>query len=208
MFRIFTSGLIAALLSALAPAANPPEQEEVQNPEFRSWANYPKGTTVTTKTTSVSSFRGTDTTLVRVVVNELIEVGKNKLVLESRVTLTDSVGKTYEEEKSKMEVQKYFPLPRGTKKDDFGKWGFAKDVMAPGEPRVEGGTVKVPAGEYKAQAYTWSKKDRDGRDEVSYKVWLSECVPGLIVKKTSSSFIFESSNNSATEVIEVKKPKQ
>jgi hypothetical protein len=175
----------ALLIVATIALADP-----VENPEYTSWSKHKAGTSVTTKTSSkikdISSEVKTTT--------KLVEVGKDKLVLETE-TATVVNGMEFKAPGMKRDVQKSIDVPKPK---------AGEKAPAPGKPEgttEEGAeTLKIGGTEVKTKWYKYKSKTPTG--EVSGQTWMSEDVPGQLVKMEVTA----GDVKTTTEVIEFKKP--
>lgn len=183
----FASVAVLALAAGAAPA-----DDAIPNPEFTGWAKFKKGTFVTVKTTSVAA----GVTSEALSTTTLIEVGADKLVLEY-VTVSKFNGMEFKLPPTKREVTKTFTLPKGVKKDD---------VTPPmQEVATENGTetIKVGGTEYKAK---WTKtKVEIAGTTTEAKVWMSDAVPGTMVKMESTT-TGKITSTTTVELVEFKQP--
>jgi hypothetical protein len=156
-----------AALAALAALASPATAEEVEHPAYKSWARHPIGTYVTIRsvTTSLGSALTTTTTY------KLLELKADKAVLQVR-KVSDATGTTVESPTSSYDQQRMFPLFPGVKKEDVGK---------PANASMQGEeTLKLAGREIKTVWY--DTKGRGDAGETLTRTWLSEEVPGRLVK--------------------------
>jgi hypothetical protein len=169
----------------------------VNNPDYANWSKFPKGTSVTRVWTSVEPDGRTS------VVTEtltLVEVAADKVVLEVEY-ISDVPGATKFKTKPKsLEIAKTVPLPAGSKKAEFTT--KLPGTVAEGK---EAEAVKVPGGEFKAR---WFKTvaERGGK-RIEGKSWVSEEVPGRIVKvEETTSSQGKQLYTTVRKVVEIKKP--
>jgi hypothetical protein len=179
----------ALLVIVAGPAA---AQDKVDNPEFANWSKFKKGTSVTLK--SVSSFNNMSSEAS--ITSTLVEVGADKLVIE----MTSSVksgGMEFKGEPMKRDVTKTVTLPKELKKEDFAKG------KPPGTYEEGTETLKVGGMDVKAKWYKY-KADTDGT-KTEAKMWISEEVPGMMVKSemTTTGVV---STKTTMEITEFKKP--
>jgi hypothetical protein len=182
----------------VAPVALATAQDKVPNPEYTSWAAFPKGTGIRVKSTTAGI-----AALDKVFVTTLKELGADKLVLETVEEL--SLGGTGTP--TTREVPKEVSLPAGMTREQFAKgWGLigVSGTSTESPPA----TVTVPAGEYFARSVTWTGSAGFGTG--SSTTWLSDRVPGLVVKKVVSTTVVRgktvTTTRTATELVQVKKP--
>lgn len=198
--RHFRGSVIVAILFAAPTRA----AETVDNPEFTSWSSFPKGTRLTTKSTSTSSFRGRTDTTTTVRELELLEAGKEKITFEETVTFTDIVGQE-SKKTEKYELHKLTLLPYGMTVEQYTKWGYAL-LDQRGDPKTAEETIKVTGGEYKTKAYRLAKINDFERIHIEASVWMSDDIPGRVVKRITIDNCFETATRTELEVIKFKKP--
>lgn len=176
-----------ALVPAIAPA-----DETIANPEFASWSKFKKGTSVTLKMTTMAAGMNSETT----VTTTLIEAGADKLVIET-TSVANVAGMTIKSPPFKRDVQKTVMVPKGLKKEEL------QGGKPPGTVEEGTETVKIAGTEVKAKWYK-SKTDAGGTKTES-KIWMSEDVPGMMVKmEASTAGAFASTTK--MELVEIKKP--
>jgi hypothetical protein len=169
-----------------------PAQEMVENPEYSSWAKFPKGTTVRMK--SISTVNGKTSEVI--VTLTLLEAGPEKVLIES-VSTEIRKGKDFKTEPVKREIAKTIALPKGLTKEDFAA------TKPPGTTAEGSETLKVGDMELKVVWYKY-RAEVDGT-KIEGKRWVSNQVPGNIVKnEITSSGVFSSTLN--LELAEIKKP--
>jgi hypothetical protein len=180
---------LAAILTA--PASWPRAlAEEVEHPIYRSWARYPVGTTVTMR--SVADAPGTrpieTTTILR-----LVELTDEKAVVE-QVVVSDATGSKSESEPQRFSHRRMFPLLGDTKKEDIGK---PRDAVASGEERV-----RIGGRDY--QAVWFDTKGRTEAGEARTRIWLSDEVPGRLLKSVTE--VPAAQKTTTLELVEIKRP--
>lgn len=184
-------GLLVLTLLAIA-AANAVAQETLDNPEYATWKKYKKGTSITTKTTSVSAGQTAEI----LSTTTLVEVGDDKMVVEM-TGVTKAAGMEFKVPPTKRDIPKTYTLPKGTAKPD------ANAVKPPGTFDEGTETLKIAGVEMKTKWYKFKSETAGLKTES--KMWVCEDVPGSMVKMeatTSGTFASESK----IEVIEFKKP--
>lgn len=174
---------LALLFGAVASAQ---EKKTVENPMFANWAKFKAGATVVTKSTA--EFNGMKTAATTTM--KLVEVKSDELTVEiaseSEVMGKKSAGPAVKQViKKTLEIPAGAPVPTGAKP----------------EGTVEEGTetLKVGNTEIKAKWYKFKSKTPVG--DVEGQVWVSDDVPGNVVKMVSKSDKF----SSTTELTELKK---
>lgn len=160
---------IAALFALLLPAAVA-GAEEVDHPAYLSWAARPIGTRIAVRevTTNADKTRTTTTT-----VTTLVERDAEKVGLEL-VTTRDVTGTVVEDAPITFTIRRRFPLLPGIKKEDIGK---------PLNP-VARGTETVKAAGKEIRADWYETKGRNEISETLTRTWISNDVPGRLVKST------------------------
>lgn len=158
---------------APAPVPSAPPGESVENPQYASWAKFPPGTLIVQRTTSETE--GVEGKTVTTLTTKLIEVAPEFVKLESQSSSRRFDGHEETNPPGTFKVPRLLVLPTGMKKEDFGKPAGAKEQ---GEE-----AVAVAGREYKARWYTG--KDRNEGGEVSVKTWVSDEVPGTLLKSVS-----------------------
>jgi hypothetical protein len=186
---------LAHRLSALvliASIGSTAAQETIDNQEFTNWSKYPKGTSITLKTTSTTAGVSSEATIT----TTLVEVGSDKLVVEYAV-VTKSGGMEFKVPPTKRDVTKTITLPKGVEKP--------KDASGKPPGTYEDGTetLKVSGTEVKTKWYKY-KSEASGL-KMDGKIWMSDEVPGTLVRmemKTTGT----ATSETKTELVEVKKP--
>ena len=185
--RLLAAASLILLAGGIALA-----QEKVDNPEFANWSKFKKGTSVTLKSTSDVAGMTTESTIT----TTLVDVGTDKLVVEMS-TATKANGMEFKTPPIKRDVLKTIPLPEGVKKEEFAKG------KVPGTLEEGTETLKVAGKEYKTKWY--KTKTSAGGMNIEGKIWMTEEVPGMVVKMESSTkgaVAFKTT----LEVTEFKKP--
>jgi hypothetical protein len=188
--RVHRTAAVAALL--LLTGGLVTAQEMLPNQEFTDWSKFKKGTSVTLKTTSDAGGMKSEVVLTTTVV----ETGADKLVLETTST-TKVNGMEFKAPAVKRDVPKTVPLPPGIKKEDFTA------TKPPGTYEEGAETVKIAGAVYKSKWYK-SKFEMD-KTKVESKMWLSEDVPGRLVKG-ETTVTGPVNVTTKMEVTEIKKP--
>jgi hypothetical protein len=159
-------------LVVLAAAAPLVSAQDVANPYYKFWSKWKPGATVTYKETTKlsgpaagSAPEGTD---VKTVTYKLLEVNDEKVVVETRVTQQENFG--YVESAPTKHI-----YPAKMSKALLQE--LIEETGAKGTPA----TLKVGDKEVKVTAITGSMKKTG--EEVNFKIWLSDEVPGGIVKR-------------------------
>ena len=174
---------LALLFGAVASAQ---EKKTIDNPEFANWSKFKAGASTTLKMTN--EFNGTKS--VTTMINKLAEVKADTLTIETESEV-ELMGKPFKAPVQKREVKKTVevpadaPVPKGDKPEGTTEEGTE--------------TVKVGAAEVKTKWYKYKAKTTAG--EISGQVWMSDEVPGQLVKMVSTGDKF----SSTLELTEFKK---
>jgi hypothetical protein len=168
-------GLMVAVVLVGTVSVASAEDKKIDNPEYGYWAKYKPGTTSKLKMTNEFGGNKTATTIV----TKLVEVKDDKLVVEME-TETELMGKPFKAPPQKRDVPKVFEV----------KEGQPKPPMIGGKPEgtTEEGTetVKVGGTEVKTKWYKY-KTRVEALGETNGQVWMSDEVPGSLVKMTTKS---------------------
>ena len=185
--RIF--GVASLMVFVIAAAA---AQEKVDNPEFANWSKHKKGTAVTLKVTTDFGGMNTESRFT----TTLVDVQPDKVVLETTGVSTVN-GMEIKAPSMKRDVPKEVILPASVKKEDYTA------QKPPGTFEQGEETVKVAGGEFKAKWY--KTKSSAAGNEVESKSWMSDDVPGRVVKLESATK-GAAAIKTKMELVEVKKP--
>jgi hypothetical protein len=159
------------VLVVAAPPASAGDQ--VANPYYKFWSKSKPGATVvlkeTTKLSGAAAASAPEGADVKTVTYKLAELNDEKAVVEARVTQKEDFG--YVESAPTRHI---YPakMSKAVLEDLLAETG-AKGVAA---------TLKVGDKELKVMALTGTMKKKGG-EEVDFKTWLSDEVPGGIVKR-------------------------
>ena len=185
----------ASALSAvlLILAAGPGlAQESVENGEFTSWSKFKKGTSITTKMTSTAAGMSSEITMTIT----LADVAADKVVLE-QAGVTKAMGMEFKMPAVKRDVPRTVALPKGAPKPP-----------APGskpEGTYEEGTETLKVGGTEVKAKWYKVKNEMGGVKSDAKMWISEDVPGMMVKMEATTTGAVASETKL-ELLELKKP--
>lgn len=167
---------LAALVAVLAVATAATAADKVDNLEYAYWSKFKAGTTVVLKMTTEANgmkFGATITT-------KLVEAKDDKLVMETTSVSTVN-GMEFKGEPMKRDVPKQLEKPAPGVDPKTGK----------PEGTTEEGKEKVKVGgtEYECKWYKFKSKQKlpTGEEEVEGQIWMSEDVPGQLVKMTSKT---------------------
>lgn len=167
-----------AVAVALTPAAFAADEKKVENPEYKMWSKYKADTTVTMKMSSDAGGAKFESTIT----NKLVEVKDDKVVVETE-SASKVNGMEFKAPAQKREV------PKEVEKDKLPK-GFDPKSDKP-EGTTEEGKEKVKIGgtEYECKWYKFKSKQKlpTGDEEVEGQIWMSDDVPGKMVKMTSKA---------------------
>jgi len=162
-----------AVVLTLATAASG-QDETVDNPKYKFWAGHKKGTTATYD--EVTTYTGVEKESVpggkevKVIVYELLNVSKDKVVVKTTVTEEEYLGWVEHAPTKTIYLSKIKKAHLEAVFQEFG----AKDA---GEE-----TVKVGKEEIKCKVLSGTQKKED--TTITYKLYYSDSVPGGIVKRT------------------------
>jgi hypothetical protein len=166
-----------AVLVLLVTAPLRAEEVMVPNPFYKFWAgSQPGATAVHLEKTKLSGPEGKELpggVDEKRIVYKLVEVDKDRVVVQMTVTERDHLGYVeaaptkhiYPAKIEKARLERILLEDAGRTGEETVKVGD-KDIKA----RTTGGIIKVPDGE-----------------EVEFKLWLSEEVPGMIVKQVRTA---------------------
>jgi imidazole glycerol phosphate synthase subunit HisF len=178
-------------LAVLALAVSAARAEDVANPEFASWAKHKKGTSITMKT--VTSTGGMNIEILAT--TTLLEVGADKVTVET-ATVSKINGMEFKAPGAKREIAKTVTVPGGTPKVD-------PKAKPPGT--VEDGTETVKVGGVEIKAKWFKAKVDVAGNKTESKTWMSDDVPGLMVKMEATT-TGAATSSVKMELIEFKKP--
>lgn len=163
--RPAAAALAALVVYVALPAA---AGELVPNPDYVYWSKFKKGTSVSYKTAGKAGIMSVNS----VSTQTLVEVGGDKIVLELTTT-QEGVAKPFTTTRS---APKMVELPAGMSKKDS-----AAEKERPAGTTAEGTEVlKVAGREYKTRWYRYATDA--GGDKLEGKLWLSDEVPGKVVR--------------------------
>lgn len=162
-------------LAALVVAAGSCRAEPVENPEFKNWSQFKAGATATLKTES--EFNGMKSEIV--ITNKLVEVGADKLVLET-TTVSKFNGMEFKQPPTKRDVTKTIDLPKAA-----GDKPTAKPEKPEGTTEEGTETLKIDGKDVKTKWVKFKNKTPDG--DVEGQTWTSDDVPGMVVKNVTKT---------------------
>lgn len=183
--RLAYSASVAALVLAIggAPA------DEIPNPEFVNWSKFKTGTSVTQKGTSRVGNMATEFTMTAT----LVEVGADKLVIESSGAVRLFGGDV-----------KVEPIRREVTKSAVPEPGAPKDGKPAGT--FEEGTETLKIGETEVKARWFKFRSESDGVKTEGKTWVSDDVPGLVVKQDMTRVSGVITATDKTELVAFKKP--
>jgi hypothetical protein len=159
-------------LVAAAPLVSG-QDEKVANPYYKFWSKSKPGATAvlreTTKLSGAAAASAPEGTDVKVVTYKLTELNDERAVVETRIRQREDFG--YVESAPTRHI-----YPAKMSKD------VLEDLLKETGARGVAATLKVGDRELKVMALTGTIKKKGG-EEVEFKTWLSDAVPGGIVKR-------------------------
>jgi hypothetical protein len=164
------------------------------NADYANWSRFPVGTVVRRKAvTSSETGTGTTTSVETFTLKSLTDA---EAVVERQNTTERSDGSYRAENPPEPRTYpRQFALPPGMTAADFARPALAA------EPAGEE-TITVLGKAYKASVFTWTDGTESGPMHV--KVWLSDEVPGRILRQTMT--LPKLKNKTEDEVIEIRRP--
>jgi hypothetical protein len=167
-------------------------REQVENPQYKSWATFPKGTTVVLRSVTRADGHPAVTTTTRTYT--LLDLTDAEAVIEMRARTQRYDGVEINNPPEKLTVPKRIALPPGVSKTEFEK-------PAGGDEQGEE-TVTVGGKEYKTRFSR--SRGRNEAGEVLGQVWSSDAVPGGLVKSVTRTPGV--GKTTTIELVEVKTP--
>jgi hypothetical protein len=166
--------MILILLTVASARAQDPQQEMVDNPHYQYWRTHKPGSTVvhheTTKVTAAESSEAPDE---KRIAYKLLEADDKRVVVEMVVTVKEPLGYV-------QDAPTRYIFPAKVPKKDL-----ERHMQITGATTGED-VVKCQDKELKVKTQTGTIKEPDGA-EVAYKLWLSDEVPGSVVKKIQTT---------------------
>jgi hypothetical protein len=160
-----------AALSLLAASASVAQEEMVDNPYYKFWASSKPGATSVrleqTKLSGADGKLGSDGVDEKRIAYKLIEVNKDRAVVEMVVTEKDLLGFI-------QAAPTRYIYPAKLKKAQLER------IHTDGKAGED--TVKVAGKEMKTKTITGVIKGAADGEQIDFKLWLSDEVPGSIVK--------------------------
>jgi hypothetical protein len=176
MVRFLRRALPLVALVAAVPLVG--AQEQVTNPYYKFWSKSKPGATAvlkeTTKLSGAAAASAPEATDVKTVTYKLAELDNDKAVVETRVIQQEDFGFV-----ESAPTRHIYPakMSKAALEEFLAETG-AKGVAA---------TIKVGDKEMKVMALTGNMKKKG--EEVEFKIWLSDAVPGGIVKRQRTTKI-------------------
>ena len=165
-----------AVLVAAAPLLRA-EDQQVANPYFKFWSKSKPGATVvlkeTTKLSGAAAASAPDGIDVKTVTYKLAELNDDKAVVETRVTQQEDFG--YVESAPTRQI---YPAKMSK--------AVLQDLLEETGAKGEAGTLKVGDKELKVMVLAGNLKKKGG-EEVEFKIWLSDEVPGAVAKRVRTT---------------------
>jgi hypothetical protein len=162
------------VLVAAAPLVN--AQDLVANPYYTFWSKSKPGATAvlkeTTKLSGAAAASAPEGTDVKTVTYKLAELTPEKAVVEARVLQQEDFGFV-----ESAPTRHIYPAKMSK--------AVLADLLAEAGAKGVAATLKVGDKELKVMAITGTLKK--GNEEVAFKTWLSDQVPGGIVKRVRTT---------------------
>jgi hypothetical protein len=169
--------VLALSVLAVAAASAAGAEEQVANPYYKLWSKSKPGATAvlkeTTKLSGAAAASAPEGTDVKVITYKLAEINDKKAVVEARVIQEEDFGFV-----ESAPTKHHYPakMRKAALEDLIAETG-AKGVAA---------KLKVGDKEMDVMALSGTIKKKGG-EEVEFKVWLSDEVPGGIVKRVRTT---------------------
>jgi hypothetical protein len=173
-----------------APPPAPP-REQVENPLYRSWAAFKKGTSVVHK--SVTAADGNEAVTTTTTTCTLLDRTDDHVVVEMRAKTRRYDGVETDNPPERLTNPRRIGLPPGMTRADFEK-------AAGAGPAEE--TLKLGGKEYRTRRRT--SKDRNEAGEVFVDTWTSDAVPGGLVRSVTRTPAI--GKTTTQELVEVRTP--
>jgi hypothetical protein len=160
------------VLFAVAAAPLVGAEEQVVNPYYKYWSKSKPGATVvlkeTTKLSGAAAASAPDGTDVKVVTYKLVELTDGRAVVETRVLQQENFGFV-----ESAPTRHIYPAKMSK--------AILEDLLEEAGAKGVAATLKV--GDKELKVLVISGKTKKGGEEVDFKTWLCEEVPGGIVKR-------------------------
>jgi hypothetical protein len=172
--------------ASMTPAADEPTEprESIDNPQYRDWANFPKGTTIVHR--SVTRIEGNEGETVTTTTYSLLELTPEQAVIEMQTATRRYDGLETKNAPGKFTYPKRLLLPPGSK---------------PFEAKDQGAETLVIGGK-QYQAKWYKSKDRNEAGEVFTQVWSAADVPGGLVRSVTRTPAI--GKTTTTELVEIR----
>jgi hypothetical protein len=174
MVALLRGLLPLVVLVATAPLVS--AEEQVTNPYYKFWSKSKPGATVvlkeTTKLSGAAAASAPEGTDVKTVTYKLAELNDKQAVVEARVTQQEDFG--YVEAAPTRHI---YPAKMSKK--------VLEDLLAETGAKGVAATLKVGDKELKVMALSGTMKKKG--EEVEFKIWLCDEVPGGIVKRVRTT---------------------
>ena len=178
MARLLRRVLALIVLVAAVPLVSAEEQEQVTNPYYKFWSTSKPGATAvlkeTTKLSGAAKESAPEGTDVKTVTYKLVEVNDEKAVVEARVTQRENFGFV-----ESAPTRHIYPAKMSK--------AVLEDLIA--ETGAKGVAAMLKVGDKDVQVMALSGTLKKGNEEVDFKIWLSDQVPGGIVKRQRTTRI-------------------
>lgn len=175
MLVVLRRVLPLTVLVALAPLVS--AQEQVANPYYKFWSKSKPGATAvlreTTKLSGAAEASAPQGTDVKTVTYKLVTLNDDRAVVETRVTQREEFGFV-----ESAPTRHIYPAKMSKE--------VLEDLLAETGAKGAEATLKVGDKELKVMALSGSLKKKGG-EEVEFKIWLADDVPGGIVKRTRTT---------------------
>jgi hypothetical protein len=163
-------------LAAAVPLVS--AQDQVANPHYKFWSRSKPGATAvykeTTKLSGAAAESAPEGTDVKIVTYKLAELNDKKAVVETRVTQQENFG--YIESAPTRHI-----YPATMSKAALG------ELLE--ETGAKGAAAMLRVGDKEVKVMALSGTLKKGNEEVDFKIWLSDQVPGGIVKRQRTTKI-------------------
>jgi len=163
------------VVAAAAPLAS--AEERVANPYYKFWSKSKPGATAvlkeTTKLSGAAAASAPEGTDVKTVTYKLAELNDEKAVVETHVTQREDFG--YVESAPTRHI---YPAKMSRE--------VLEDLLAETGAKGKAITLKVGDKELRVMLLTGTMKKKGG-EEVDFKLWLSDEVPGGIAKRVRTA---------------------
>ncbi len=178
--RMICTAALVVFSGAVAMA----DKKKIDNPEYVQWSKYKSDSMTKLKMVNEFNKMKTEST----VITTLKEVGADKLVLETEV-ITNLNGMEFKAPATKRDVAKTIEV------DDK-----AADAIKAAKPEgtTEEGTDTLKVGKDDVKTKWFKYKSKASGMEVDGQSWISDDVPGSIVKMVTKTSTF----NSTMELVE------